>query len=80
MNENTKECIEMEAILYLNVSKFITIHTKEMLFYITAEEHWLMPKPQYDTHTMSMMLIEILHEQKIINDATYRKIHMKYKK
>lgn len=70
----------MEAALYLNITKLPAIPVKGIIFYLTAEEHWLSPKPQYDVRTMAMMLIDILHEQNMINDATYRKIHLKYKK
>ena len=70
----------METILYMNVKNIILVPKASIIFYLTKEEHWLSPKPQYDVHTMALMLIDILHEQNMINDATYRKIHMKYKK
>ena len=70
----------METILFMNVKNIILVPKASIIFYLTKEEHWIFPKPKYDTHTMAMMLIDILHEQNVINDATYRKIHMKYKK
>ena len=70
----------MESILFMNVKNIIPVPKASIIFYLTKEEHWIFPKPKYDTHTIAMMLIDILHEQNVINDATYRKIHLKYKK
>lgn len=70
----------METILFMNVKNIIPVPKASIIFYLTKEEHWIFLKPKYDTHTMAMMLIDILYEQNVINDATYRKIHLKYKK
>ena len=70
----------METILFMNVKNIIHVPKASITFYLTKEEHWMFPKLKYDTHTMAMMLIDILHEQNMVNDATYRKIHLKYKK
>ena len=70
----------MKTILFMNVKNIIPVPKASIIFYLTKEEHWIFTKPKYDPHTMAMMLIDILHEQNVINDATYRKIHLKYKK
>lgn len=70
----------METVLLMNVNNIIPVPKASIIFYLIAEEHWLTPKPKYDIHIMAMMLIDILHEQNMVNDATYRKIYLKYKK
>ena len=50
----------METILFMNVKNIIPVPKASIIFYLTKEEHWIFPKPKYDTHTMAMMLIDIL--------------------
>ena len=50
-------------------------------YFITREQHpqtWILPRQHFDNHDMALMLIEILYEQNLLNEATYRKICMKY--
>lgn len=70
----------MDTVLVRDIRNIIPVSKSSIIFYLMKEEHWMYPKPKYDTHTMARMLIDILYEQNMINDATYRKIHMKYKK
>ena len=69
----------MENILFMNVKNIIPIPKASISFYLTKEEDWIFPKPKNDKRTMALILIDILHEQDMINDSAYRKIHMKYK-
>ncbi|HIW81565.1 MAG TPA: hypothetical protein H9742_08615 [Candidatus Acetatifactor stercoripullorum] len=49
--------------------------------FITREQYmqtWILPRQRFDNHDMALMLIEILYEQNLLNEATYKKILLRY--
>lgn len=53
--------------------KFQKEQRKIILFKMDSDL-WIWNQKRYDSHEMALMLIDILHQRKMINDATYHNI------
>lgn len=66
----------MYSCLYLSSVKMIHSNTNTLIYVQTKEEHWywVWKNRKFDNYNMALVLIEILYEKQLINDATYNKI------
>ena len=68
----------MHNIPYLNhVTVRIPIKRKELVFCIIGSEG-MWGRHKFENRDMALMLIDILYQNKMLNEATYRKIMNKY--
>lgn len=67
--------IEREVLPYY-MNTVLTPCKVEVFYCIVAEDFWLYQRKrrQYNNHNMALMLIDILHDRKLVNDATYKRI------
>lgn len=50
------------------------IKMEGIIYYQTRNQMWFWNRKYYDNHDMAIMLIDILYQRNLINEATYRKI------
>lgn len=49
---------------------------EDVLLYVRKEDFWLyqQKRKRFNNHNMALMLIDILHSRKLVNDVTYTNI------
>ena len=58
----------------LKITKRIPMTKRDIIFHILNDELWIWNRKQYNSQDMALMLIEILYQKKMINEATYNNI------
>lgn len=58
----------------LKIAKSVPATKRDVIFYLIKDELWIWKRKQYNSHDMALMLIEILYQKKMINEATYNNI------
>ncbi len=67
----------MHNIPYIDhVTVRISLKKKLVFYMIGSEGAW--GRHRFENHDMAFMLIDILYQNKMLNEATYRKIMNKY--
>lgn len=80
MNERIGTISIQRSLQYVGLNMVAAGSLKDG-YVITRQQYvkvWLTPYRKFSQHDMALMLIEILRERKMLNEATYRKIQMKY--
>ena len=80
MNERIGTISIQRSLKYVGLD-MVAVGSLKDGYVITRQQYvkvWLTPYHKFSQHDMALMLIEILRERKMLNEATYRKIQMKY--
>ncbi len=80
MNERIGTISIQRSLKYVGLDMVAVGNLKDG-YVITRQQYvkvWLTPYRKFSKHDMALMLIEILRERKMLNEATYRKIQRKY--